>query len=115
MNTVATRLWPVADVGEKLVQQVSMVRAFPEVMVRVDDGQLGLEDGLGRPRGQPRLVRRVDPSELASVASGSCVVADRSGQAACRIRAAPRSSSGNTSSALAGGRLRMTRATPASR
>ena len=33
-------------------------------MVGVDDGQVGLEDGLGRLLGQPRLVRRVDAAEL---------------------------------------------------
>ncbi len=53
-----------ADVVEKLVEQVAMVRTLPQVMVRVDDGQFGIEDGLGRLLGQPRLVRRIDPPEL---------------------------------------------------
>ena len=39
-----------------------LIRPFPQVMVRVDDRQLGLEDRLGRRLGQPRLVRRADPA-----------------------------------------------------
>src|SRR5207245_8854726 len=37
---------------------------LPQVVVGVDDGELGLQDRLGRLRGQPRLVRGVDPPEL---------------------------------------------------
>src|SRR5712691_2419506 len=53
-----------ADVGEKFVEQVAVVRALPQMMVGVDDGQVGIENGLGRLRRPPCLVRRVDSPEL---------------------------------------------------
>src|SRR5207237_2062198 len=53
-----------ADVVEELVEQVAMPTALPEMMVRVDDGQVGLEDRLRRTRGEPRLVGLVDAPEL---------------------------------------------------
>jgi len=51
-------------VREEVGQEVAVPAAIPEVMVRVDERQVGLEDGLGRLGGQPRLVGRVDPAEL---------------------------------------------------
>ena len=96
-----------AHVVEKLVKQVAVVRALPQVMMSVDDGQIRLEDGLGRPLGQPRLVRRVDAAELRRPRGAA--------HPDFRMRAAPRSSTGSTSSAFAAGRLKRTRATPASR
>ena len=51
-------------VREEVGQEVAVALAVPQVVMRVDDRQLGLEDGLGRLRGQPRLVRMVDPAEL---------------------------------------------------
>ena len=52
-----------AQVGEQLVQQVAVVRPHPQMMMGVDDRQLGLEDRLGRLLGQPRVVRWIDPAE----------------------------------------------------
>jgi hypothetical protein len=40
-----------------------MVGAIPQVMVGVDDGQVGLEDRLDRLLREPRLARGGDPSE----------------------------------------------------
>ena len=55
---------PGAEIGQQLVQQIAVIRPDPQVMVRVDDRQLGLEDRLGlRPR-QPRLVGRADAAVL---------------------------------------------------
>ena len=51
-----------AEIGEQLVQQVAVVGPLPQMMMRVDDRQLGLEDRLGRRLGEPRLVRGTDPS-----------------------------------------------------
>src|SRR5206468_4281643 len=93
-----------ADVVQEFVEQIAMVRSLPQVMVGIDDGQVGLEDGLGRPLGKPGQVGRVDAPELR-----------RPAHAAPRISAAQRSSSGSTASNLAAGRLKSTRATPASR
>ena len=53
-----------ADVGEKVVEQVTMVRPIPQVVMGIDNGEVGIEDGLGRLLGQPRLIRRGDPSEI---------------------------------------------------
>ena len=36
-----------------------MLRPLPQVMMGINDGQVRLEDRLGRLLGQPRLVRRV--------------------------------------------------------
>ncbi len=36
----------------------------PQVMVGIDDGNLGIENGLGRLLGQPGRVRGVDSAEL---------------------------------------------------
>jgi hypothetical protein len=35
-----------AGVGHQLVEQVAPIRPIPEMMVGIDDGQIGLEDGL---------------------------------------------------------------------
>ena len=106
-----------ADVGEELVQQVAVVRAVPQVMMGVDDRQVGLEDRLGRLLGQPRLVGRVDPAE-----PGRPSWTRAPGSPSARSGAAPAASAwrsgrarGSTSSAFAAGRLKTSRATPASR
>jgi hypothetical protein len=52
-----------AQVGEQLVEQVAMIGPIPEVMVRVDDRQVGIEDGLGRRLPEPRLARCGDATE----------------------------------------------------
>jgi hypothetical protein len=52
------------DVGEVFVEQVAMVVADPQVMVRVDDRQAGVEDRLGRVLRQPRFVGCEDAAEL---------------------------------------------------
>ena len=51
-----------AEIGQELVQQVPMIPPIPQVMVGVDDRQLGVENRLGRLLRQPRLDRRTDPS-----------------------------------------------------
>ncbi len=52
------------DVGEQLFEQIAMAGTFgrpiPEMMVRVDDRQIGVEDRLRRLRGEPSLVRPLD-------------------------------------------------------
>ena len=53
-----------SEVGEQLVQQVTVVRPLPQVMVGVDDRQLRLENRLGLGAGQPGVVGRPDPPEL---------------------------------------------------
>ena len=108
---------PGADVVEELVQEIAVVGPLPQVVMRVDDGQVGLEDRLRRLLGEPGLVGRVDAAELRR-AYGRRAHRDspaRRQALACRISAAQRSSSGSTSSAFAGGTLKMSRATPASR
>jgi hypothetical protein len=52
-----------AEVGQQVVQEVPMVRPLPQVMVRVDDRQRGLEDRLGRRAGQPGRVGWPDAAE----------------------------------------------------
>ncbi len=37
-----------------------MLRTVPQVVVGIDNGEVGIEDGLGRLPGQPRLIRRGD-------------------------------------------------------
>ena len=52
-----------------------MIRPDPQVMVRVDDRQLRLEDRLALGPGQPRLVGRMDPAVLRrrqDASTGSC-------------------------------------------
>ena len=41
MNTVATMLWPDADVCKQLRKQVGNAVAVPQMMVRIDDGRSG--------------------------------------------------------------------------
>jgi hypothetical protein len=48
-----------AGVGDQLVQQVAMVGMVPQVMVRIDDRQVGLEDRLLRALGEPGVVGHV--------------------------------------------------------
>jgi len=36
------------QICQELVQEIAMALPLPEMVVRVDDGQLGLEDRLGR-------------------------------------------------------------------
>jgi hypothetical protein len=59
-----------AEVGQQLVEQVAMIRPDPQMMVRVDDRQVRLEDRLGRRLGQPRLVGGVDPAVLGRARMG---------------------------------------------
>ena len=63
-NTVATTLWPVRRSASSSCEQVAMIRPVPQVMVRVDDRQVRLEDRLARGPGQPRLVGWMDPAVL---------------------------------------------------
>jgi hypothetical protein len=53
-----------ADVVEELVQEVAVVGPLPQVVMRVDDGQVGLEDRLRRLLREPGFVGRVDAAEL---------------------------------------------------
>src|SRR5499426_3337124 len=76
------------------------------MVMRIDDGEVGFEDGFGRALGEPHLVRSVNAPELGRPRGGR--------HADFRISAAQRSRTGSTSSALAAGRLKMARATPAS-
>src|SRR6516162_1672020 len=39
---------PRVDVGQEFVEQIAAARVLPEMMVRVDDRQIGLEDLLGQ-------------------------------------------------------------------
>jgi hypothetical protein len=52
------------DIGEKVVEQVAMIRPLPQVMVGIDNGQVRSEDRLRRLFRQPHLVRRGDPAKL---------------------------------------------------
>ncbi len=52
------------EVGEQFVEQIGVVAALPQMMVRIDDRQVGIEDRLGRGRRQPGFVGCVDPAEL---------------------------------------------------
>jgi hypothetical protein len=45
------------DVSEQLVEQVSATRVIPEVMMRVDDRELGFEDLLDK-LGEPFRIRQ---------------------------------------------------------
>jgi hypothetical protein len=53
-----------AEVGEQLVQQVAVVRAIPQMVMRVDDRKVRLEDGLGGRFPEPVLARWRDATEL---------------------------------------------------
>jgi hypothetical protein len=55
---------PGLEIGAQLIEQIAVVGALPQMMVRVDDRQIGVEHRLGRRGGEPCLVRRVDPAEL---------------------------------------------------
>ena len=46
------------EVGQQFVEQIAVPAAQPQMMVRVDDRQIGIEDRLRRGRGEPCLVRR---------------------------------------------------------
>ena len=39
---------PGVDVGQEVVEQITAARVIPEMMMRVDDRQVGLEDLLGQ-------------------------------------------------------------------
>ena len=54
---------PAAQVREQFVQQVAMIGAMPQMMMRIDDRQIRIEDRLRGRLGQPCLVRRVDSAE----------------------------------------------------
>jgi hypothetical protein len=43
---------PAVGIGQQVVQHVDPVRALPQMVVRVDDGQVGFQDGFGA-AGQP--------------------------------------------------------------
>jgi hypothetical protein len=51
-------------IGEVVVQQVAMAIADPQMVVRVDDRQGGIEDRFGRATRQPGLFGREDTAEL---------------------------------------------------
>jgi hypothetical protein len=53
-----------ADIGEKVIEQVTMVRPIPQVVMGIDNGEVGIEDWLVRLLGQPCLIRWVDLSEI---------------------------------------------------
>jgi len=53
-----------AGVGHQLVEQVAPIRPIPEMMVGIDDGQIGLEDGLVA-AGKPNLGAPADNSPRA--------------------------------------------------
>jgi hypothetical protein len=63
-----------ADIGEKVVEQVPMVRPIPQMVVGIDNGEVGIEDWLGRLLGQPRLIRRVNSSEVGERLGGAHVI-----------------------------------------
>ena len=44
MNTVATMLCPELTFGPELVEEIAAARVIPEMMMRVDDRQIGFED-----------------------------------------------------------------------
>src|SRR5437660_7915771 len=52
------------EIGQQVGQQIAMARHVPQVMVRVDNGEVRLEDRLRRRLGEPRLVGPEDPAEL---------------------------------------------------
>jgi hypothetical protein len=43
---------PRVDIGQELIEEIAPARMVPEVMVRIDDRQIGLDDLLG-PLAQP--------------------------------------------------------------
>jgi hypothetical protein len=52
------------DIGEEIVEQVAMVRPIPQVVVGIDNRQVGIEDRLGWLFRQLRVIRWVDPAEV---------------------------------------------------
>ncbi len=62
---------PGREIGEQLVEQIAVIGALPQMMVRIDDRQIGVEHRLRGRGGEPWLVRRVDPAEL-PVLPGLC-------------------------------------------
>ena len=54
---------PAAQVREQFVQQVTMIRTLPQVMMGIDDRQFRVEDRFRRRLGQPCIIRWVDSPE----------------------------------------------------
>ena len=52
------------DVGQQLVEQIAVAAAQPQMVVRVDHRQFGLDDRLGLGGSEPGLVGRIDAAEL---------------------------------------------------
>jgi hypothetical protein len=53
-----------SDIGEEIVEQVMMVRPIPQVVLGIDQGETGIESGLGRLLGFPCCIRRQEPSAV---------------------------------------------------
>ncbi len=74
--------------GEELVEQIAVVRAVPQVMVGVDDRQVGIEHRLAWLLRQPRVVGREDPPEPGRLPGRShrdSAVSERAGRAVCSV------------------------------
>jgi hypothetical protein len=52
------------QVSEQFVEEIAVIAALPQMMVRIDDRQIRVEDRLQLGGGEPCLVRRVGPPEL---------------------------------------------------
>ena len=59
---------PGVQVGQQLVEQIAEARHVPQMMVGVDDRQLGLEDRLGRRLGVPGVVGLEDAAKARRLA-----------------------------------------------
>ena len=51
-------------VGQQLVEQIAVAAAQPQMMVRIDDRQLRLDDRLRRGGREPGFIRRINAAEL---------------------------------------------------
>ena len=62
------------EVCRELRHEVAMSRIVPEMMVRIDDGEVGLEDVFRKRHLQPALVRRRDQSIAGYLSKGAHAV-----------------------------------------
>ena len=72
-------------VGQEVVEQIAIARHVPEMMMGVDDLELGIEDRLGCRLGEPGRVRLEDAAELGRLRVAREQPAERSVVCHCRF------------------------------
>ncbi len=62
-HDLVARFVTLAEIGQQLIEQIAVARHVPQMMVGIDDREVGLEDRLGSSLGQPRRIRHEDAAE----------------------------------------------------